>query len=1029
MRLPFGHGIRGLNRRGCLFALLLMCFGVGTANAQAPTLALRDTGHINFVSTGGSLRTQDNNGNSCAVGSTSTQALSGVPLNPTSLRAFLYWGGSGGTADTSVTLNGTPVTASNTFAATYNGVTPSLPFFGAFREITDLGIVNGNGNYTFGGLSVVTGSPHCDVSAVVSGWSLIVVYELPSERLRAINLYHGLAPFRGGQHIQTPTGFRIPNSNIDGRVAVFTLEGDPANSTTQDGFDEALRFNGNLLNDGINVAGSDPLVQQYDGTINTQGVATSYGIDVDQYDVSAFLTPGQTSATLTYSAGADLVLLMTQIVSATSDPIVDLSVTSTHSGTFVAGGTGQYTITVSNSGGAGIEREDNTVTVRDTLPAGLTYNSFTGTGWTCGAVGQLVTCTHPPTLNPGASFPPLTLTVNVLEAAAASVVNTVVVSTTSYELITPNNTATDTTATLDPNLSTSTKTFVDLNGGEAAPGDTLRYTVTLTESAGGQAVNVTLTDNIPDNTSFASFFSIPAGATSAYAPPPAGPPVNNGLITVSGITVPASSSVTVVFDVTVIAGTAPGETVNNTATINNPNGPENNPAAPQIIVTPSLIPASGTKFLYLRRNSAGTKNLSRIRPSAATDVNESVAGAGNDAFVITPALRAPLTIPTGNIPVRLWLSRNGGTGARDITVTLSSTPGGNIATQTVSVNPNNSTTTPTMVSFTLSNGAVRNLAAGTTLTLTVANGASNAASNAFFVWPNGNGGSTAGVPHNSRIELNTTTVINVDSVLTYNAAYNGGAVQATFYPGASVFVRAQISDPFGAFDITNARITITDPANVEHVTNALMTPQAASGCGLTTGATCIFQTPFAVPASPALGLWRVRVTGLEGVEDTVSDFNLGEFTVVIPQPSLTILKSSRVLSDPVNNTTLPKRIPLAVVQYDVTVTNSGPGIVDSGTLVITDAIPVDASMYVSTSAGDPVVFANGTPVSGLNYIYATHVSYSSVGVGGPWTYVPVADPSGFDAAVRAVRISPAGAMSAASGGNPAFTIHFRVRIR
>ena len=184
-----------------------------------------------------------------------------------------------------------------------------------------------------------------------------------------------------------PRGFRIPNANIDGRVAVFTLEGDPANSTTQDGFDEALRFNGNLLNDGINVAGSDPLIQQYDGTINTQGVANSYGIDVDQYDVSAFLAPGQTTATLTYSAGADLVLLMTQIVSATSDPIVDLSVTRRTPARSSSGGTGQYTITVSNSAGAGIEREDNIVTVRDTLPAGLTYNSASGTGWTCGAVG------------------------------------------------------------------------------------------------------------------------------------------------------------------------------------------------------------------------------------------------------------------------------------------------------------------------------------------------------------------------------------------------------------------------------------------------------------------------------------------------------------------------------------------------------------------------------------------------------------------------------------------------------------------
>jgi uncharacterized repeat protein (TIGR01451 family) len=1015
MRLPSGRGIRALVSRGCLVLLLFLGLGARAAFAQAPSLALRDTGHINFVSTGGSLRTQNNDGNSCAVGATSSQALSGIPLNPTSIRAFLYWGGSGGTADTSVTLNGVTVTATDTFASTYTGVTPNLPFFGAFREITDLGIVTGNGTYTFGGLSVVTGSPHCDVSAVVAGWSLIVVYELPTERLRAINLYHGLASFRGGQHIQTPTGFRIPSANIDGRVAVFTLEGDPANSTTQNGFDEALRFNGSLLDDGINVPGSNPLIQQYDGTINTQGIATSYGIDVDQYDVSAFLSPGQTTATLTYSAGADLVLLMTQIVSATSDPIVDLSVTATHTGTFVSGGTGDYIITVSNSNAAGIEREDNTVTVRDTLPAGLTFSSASGTGWSCSAVGQVVTCTHAPTLNPGASFPPLTITVNVLESAAPSVVNNVVVSTPSYELITPNNTANDTTATLDPNLSTSTKSFVDLNGGEAAPGDTLRYTVTLTESAGGQAVNVSMTDAIPDNTSFASFVSIPAGATSS---------VGSGSITVSNITVPASSSVTVVFDVLVIAGTAPGETIDNTAVLNNPNGPENSPAAPQIIVTPSLIPASGIKFLYLRRDAGGTRSLSRIRPSAA-DTNESVAAAGNDTWIISPALQGPLTVPAGNIPVRLWLSRNGGSGARNVTVTLASSAGGLSVTQTLSVNPNNSTTVPTLSSFTLTNGTLRNLPAGATLTLTVA----NAGSNAIVVWPNGNAGSTGGVPNNSRIELNTTTVINVDSVTTWSAAFNGGAAQSTFYPGANVFVRAQISDPFGSFDISSATISIIDPSNVTQVSSQPMTAQGAPAtCNSLTASTCIFQFPYTVPASPALGGWTVRVTGFEGAEGTVQDIGVGSFTVVIPQPSLTILKTSSVLWDPVNLNANPKRIPLAVVRYDVTVTNSGPGTVDSGTLVITDPIPTGSAMYVSTSSGAPVAFVNGTPVSGLSFSYPGSVSYSSSDATGPWTYTPVPDADGFDPAVRAVRFTPSGVMNAASGGNPAFTIQFRVRI-
>jgi hypothetical protein len=41
----------------------------------------------------------------------------------------------------------------------------------------------------------------------------------------------------------------------------------------------------------------------------------------------------------------------------------------------------------------------------------------------------------------------------------------------------------------------------------------------------------------------------------------------------------------------------------------------------------------------------------------------------------------------------------------------------------------------------------------------------------------------------------------------------------------------------------------------------------------------------------------------------------------------------------------------------------------------------------------------------------------------------VPDVNGFDAAVRAVRVSPTGVMSASVGaGNPAFSIRFRVRI-
>ena len=44
-----------------------------------------------------------------------------------------------------------------------------------------------------------------------------------TERLRAINVFDGLDYFYGSSLTLTPDGFRVPATNIDGRIAVFTL--------------------------------------------------------------------------------------------------------------------------------------------------------------------------------------------------------------------------------------------------------------------------------------------------------------------------------------------------------------------------------------------------------------------------------------------------------------------------------------------------------------------------------------------------------------------------------------------------------------------------------------------------------------------------------------------------------------------------------------------------------------------------------------------------------------------------------------
>jgi len=103
-----------------------------------------------------------------------------------------------------------------------------------------------------------------------------------------------------------------------------------------------------------------------------------------------------------------------------------LTVTSSHAGSFLQGQTGAtYSLTVTNSGTAVTSA---TVTVRDTLPAGLTATAIRGNGWSCFSPPTLTCFTNAAEIA-GASYPPITLTVSVApNAASGSVVNSVSVS-------------------------------------------------------------------------------------------------------------------------------------------------------------------------------------------------------------------------------------------------------------------------------------------------------------------------------------------------------------------------------------------------------------------------------------------------------------------------------------------------------------------------------------------------------------------------------------------------------------------------
>ena len=94
-------------------------------------------------------------------------------------------------------------------------------------------------------------------------------------------------------------------------------------------------------------------------------------------------------------------------------------------------------------------------------------------------------------------------------------------------------------------------------------------------------------------------------------------------------------------------------------------------------------------------------------------------------------------------------------------------------------------------------------------------------------------------------------------------------------------------------------------------------------------------------------------------------------------------------------------------------------------------VPLRAPVSWVSCSNPPVAFiCSVTPACGLTYVYGTAVTYSNQAGGGPpYDYTP-SPVGGYDPNVTGVRINPAGAFSAASGGNNAtFSVLFKVRVK
>ncbi|HEY6306747.1 MAG TPA: hypothetical protein VI488_09870 [Candidatus Angelobacter sp.] len=187
-------------------------------------------------------------------------------------------------------------------------------------------------------------------------------------------------------------------------------------------------------NDTIHFTSTDP----------SAVVPADYTFVPNDSGVHTFTVTLNTTGTQTVTANDTLINAMAGTGSVDIEHNPDLTVASAHAGSFKQGDTGDvYTITVTNVG----DRPTNAlVTVTESQPFAMMVTNITGAGWSCNM--STLTCTRAGTaadaLAAGASYPPITMTVNVSVTAPPTVTNTVQVSG-GGEVNTTNDSASDVT--------------------------------------------------------------------------------------------------------------------------------------------------------------------------------------------------------------------------------------------------------------------------------------------------------------------------------------------------------------------------------------------------------------------------------------------------------------------------------------------------------------------------------------------------------------------------------------------------------
>lgn len=265
--------------------------------------------------------------------------------------------------------------------------------------------------------------------------------------------------------------FDIANNRIVARVgtgANATTGGQvvPANASNLPSYSVKFR---------VTVKAATPGGTNIDNTARVDYVQQTLGTAVSDLSDSDSATPGDQPA---------------RVVVASPDLVV---VKSDAGASFTQGRTGSYTLTVTNNG---LAPSFGTVTVTEAPPAALTVTGLSGTGWSC--ILATLKCTRSDALAITASYPPITVTVDVAADAPVSVTNSATVACACESATAAtNNTGSDSTPISKAPLLTATK----VAGAAFIRGSVSTYTLTIGASASAGPINaidaVLLSDTLP----------------------------------------------------------------------------------------------------------------------------------------------------------------------------------------------------------------------------------------------------------------------------------------------------------------------------------------------------------------------------------------------------------------------------------------------------------------------------------------------------------------------------------------------------